>query len=245
MESNSFQNPPVPQNVPVLPENQGSNLNRPPPAYRHDINARPMKSKRRLSRSCCCRCLWCCYCSIFFCTAVYFSIVYILYAKFAPKIPLYEVDNLSVHAFNIQSDNSLFSELAVTIEVKNQNKFVGLMNGGGGRVIISYSDSELCSGKFYSFYQPGKNTTVRNVVLKGNRLFGSELQKAFMENKHAGKIPLLFRLEAPVSFVLGDFPLKTVDVYVNCSVVVDNLSPNKKVRILTTQYTYDLKFNWY
>ncbi|KAG6661451.1 NDR1/HIN1-like protein 6 [Carya illinoinensis] len=242
MDSNSFQNPP-PQNVLVLPENQGANL-RPPPAFRHDINSQTLKSKR-LSRTCCCRCMWCCYCFIFFGTAVYFSIVYILYAKFAPKIPLYEVDHLSVHAFNIQPDNSLFIELNVTIEAKNPNKFVGLMNSGGGRAIISYSDSDLCSGKLTSFYQPGKSTTVRTVVLEGNSPFGSELQETFMKNKHAGKIPLLFRLEAPVSFVLGDFPLKTVNIYLNSSVVVDNLSPNKKVRILTTQYMYDLKFNWY
>ena len=80
------------------------------------------------------------------------------------------------------------------------------------------------------------------VVLKGDSEFGSGLQEALMDNRHTGKIPLLVRVKVPVSVVLGNLPLRQVVVFVNCSLVVDNLQPDKKAKILSSEYTYDVQF---
>uniref|UniRef100_A0A6N2M2E7 Late embryogenesis abundant protein LEA-2 subgroup domain-containing protein n=1 Tax=Salix viminalis TaxID=40686 RepID=A0A6N2M2E7_SALVM len=104
--------------------------------------------------------------------------------------------------------------------------------------VVAYSDSTLCSGKLPAFHQPGVNTTLIQVVLTGKSEFGSGLQEALMDNRETGKIPLLVMVSAPISVVLKSFPLREVVVNVNCSLVVDNLAPNKKVRILSSEYAY-------
>ena len=36
-------------------------------------------------------------------------------------------------------------------------------------------------------------------------------------------------------------PLRQIVVFVNCSLVLDNLQPDKKAKILSTQYSYDVQ----
>lgn len=133
----------------------------------------------------------------------------------------------------------------MTVKAENPNEHIGFIYGKSSQIIVSYSDSTLCAGKLTAFYQPRKNTSMINVVLKGNSPFGSGLQQALMENRHTGRIPLLVLVKVPINVVLGNIPLRDVDVYVNCSLVIDNLSPNKKVRILSSKYDYNFAFNWY
>ncbi|KAF5458437.1 hypothetical protein F2P56_022464 [Juglans regia] len=237
MESHDLRYPP-PKYV-MLSANQGSL--RPPP-YRRNVPRYESKSSRG---SGCFRCICCCYFCLFFFTILFFALTFFLYTMYKPKVPSYAVENFNVQAFNFESDMSLFTEFAVTIKADNPNENIGFVYGKDSLILISYSDSDLCSGKLPAFYQPEKNVTEMRISLQGTSPFGSGLQEALMENRHTGRIPLLVRVKAPVSIVLGKFPLRTVDVYVNCSLVIDNLSPNKKVRILSAQYTYDLGFNWY
>ncbi|GLT67480.1 hypothetical protein SLA2020_397860 [Shorea laevis] len=79
-----------------------------------------------------------------------------------------------------------------------------------------------------------------NIGLAGTSPFGSGLQAALMENRHTGRIPLLVTVYAPVNVVVGSFMLRRLDVYVNCTLVINNLSPNKKVEILSSQYNYSV-----
>jgi hypothetical protein len=76
------------------------------------------------------------------------------------------------------------------------------------------------------------------VVLTGKSEFGSGLQEALMDNWETGRIPLLVIVKAPISVMVKSLALRQVMVNVNCSLVVDNLAPNKRVRILSSTYTY-------
>ncbi|KAJ6421959.1 hypothetical protein OIU84_026987 [Salix udensis] len=68
--------------------------------------------------------------------------------------------------------------------------------------------------------------------------FGSGLQEALMDNRETGRIPLLVIVKAPISVMVKSLALRQFMVNVNCSLVVDNLAPNKRVRILSSTYTY-------
>ncbi|KAF8369477.1 hypothetical protein HHK36_032504 [Tetracentron sinense] len=69
--------------------------------------------------------------------------------------------------------------------------------------------------------------------------FGSGLQEALMDNRHTGRIPLTIRVTVPVSLMVSEFRMKQFVVQVNCSLVVDSLSPKKKVGILSSKYDWE------
>uniref|UniRef100_A0A2N9EVL2 Late embryogenesis abundant protein LEA-2 subgroup domain-containing protein n=1 Tax=Fagus sylvatica TaxID=28930 RepID=A0A2N9EVL2_FAGSY len=213
-----------------------------PPPYRRNI---PRYDNKKSSSSRCLKCICCCYCCLIIITVLFFALTFFLYNLYKPQFPSYKVNSFDVHAFDIQSDMSLSTEFAVSVIADNPNQHIGLAYGDDSQINVYYSDSKLCSGKLPSFYQPRKNITMMNIVLKGNSPFGSGLQEALMENRHTGRIPLLVRVKVPVNVVLGQFPLRGVTVYVNCSLVINNLSPNKKVEILSAKYTYVVNFNAY
>jgi hypothetical protein len=135
---------------------------------------------------------------------------------------------------------SLFTEFAVTVKAENPNEHISFIYGEDSEIIISYTGSNLCYGKLPAFYQPRKNTTMINIALAGTSPFGSGLQAALMENRHTGRIPLLVTVYAPVNVVVGNFKLRRIKVYVNCTLVIDNLQPNKKVGILSSKYDYSV-----
>ncbi|KAH8490445.1 hypothetical protein H0E87_022834 [Populus deltoides] len=166
------------------------------------------------------------------------SVIAFIYMTLNPKMPEYNVASFDVNAFNMAPDFSLYTEFAVTVKANNPNTGISFIYGKESSVVVAYSDSTLCSGKLPAFHQPGVNTTMIQVVLKGKSEFGSGLQEVLMDNRETGKIPLLVMVNAPVSVVLKSFPLREVIVNVNCSLVVDNLSPNKRVRILSSEYAY-------
>lgn len=239
MES-SIDPPYPPPKYVMLSEKQGSV--RPPPYWR---NVPRYESKRTSGLTNWLRCICCCYCCLFLFIIIILALTFALYTIYNPKIPSYKIDSFNVHAFSVQSDMSLFTEFALTVKAENPNEHIGFIYGKSSQIIVSYSDSTLCSGNLPAFYQPRKNTSMINVVLKGNSPFGSGLPQALMENRHTGRIPLLVLVKVPINVVLGNIPLRDVDVYVNCSLVIDNLSPNKKVQILSAKYDYNFAFNWY
>lgn len=66
-----------------------------------------------------------------------------------------------------------------------------------------------------------------------------------MENRRSGKIPLVVRVKVPVGVVLGRLKLRQVDVFANCSLVLDNLDPNKTPKILSSKFTYSFGMDGY
>ncbi|KAF2308762.1 hypothetical protein GH714_016514 [Hevea brasiliensis] len=155
-----------------------------------------------------------------------------------PEIPRYNVDRFDVNAFNVQQDFSLHAEFVVTVKSDNPNQHIGFQYGKDSSVVVTYRDSILCAGTLPTFLQPQENTTMIQILLKGESEFGSGLQEALMQNRKTGKIPLLVEVKAPISVVVHDFPMRQVTVLLNCSLVVDNLSPKKKARILSSTYQY-------
>ncbi|KAJ7981433.1 Late embryogenesis abundant protein, LEA-14 [Quillaja saponaria] len=166
-----------------------------------------------------------------------------LYVFLKPQTPSYKVDNFSVNVFDVKPDFSLFTEFLVSVKAQNPNEKIGFEYGKGSAVNVMYTGSKLCSGQIPSFFQPHKNTTEIDVVLKGKSQFGSGMQAALMENRHTGKIPLLVLVKVPVRIVLGQIHLSEFVVNVNCSLVVDNLVPNKKAQILSSKYEYSIDYH--
>ncbi|EOX99379.1 Late embryogenesis abundant hydroxyproline-rich glycoprotein family, putative [Theobroma cacao] len=140
---------------------------------------------------------------------------------------------VGIKTFNIQqSDLSLYTEFSISVKADNPNHLIGFIYGKESSVASLYTGKTLCSGKFPTFHQPENNITMMNILMKGKNEFGSGLQERLLQNQKKGKIPLLIMVKAFVSVVIAGFPLRQVVVFVNCSLVVDNLSPNHKIGIL-------------
>ncbi|EPS64077.1 hypothetical protein M569_10704, partial [Genlisea aurea] len=103
---------------------------------------------------------------------------------------------------------------------------------------VEYSGSNLCTGKLPSFYQGHRNVTTIDVELSGKSEFGSGLQEALMDSRKSHKIPLLVKVRVPVGVVIGGIHLRPATVLVNVTLVVDNLAPNKKIGILSSNTTF-------
>ncbi|KAK6919539.1 Late embryogenesis abundant protein, LEA_2 subgroup [Dillenia turbinata] len=166
-----------------------------------------------------------CNCSFILITA---ALAAFLYFYLEPKAPRYNVTDFHVQEFKTQPDLSLYTEFVVSVKADNPNKKLGFNYGKDSSIVVSYTDSPLCSGQFPAFYQGPSNVTMLNVVLKGKSTFGSGLQQALMENRNSGRVPLLIKVKVPVTMVLEDFHFRKIDVVVNCSLVVSNLTPGNK-----------------
>ncbi|KAF7142130.1 hypothetical protein RHSIM_Rhsim06G0148200 [Rhododendron simsii] len=216
----------------ALSENNGSL--RPPP-YRRNV-PRYQSTHHKKGGSGCLRCICCCYCLLFLFIFIVSAFILYFYTFYKPQMPSYHVEGMTVQAFDLQSDFSLLTQFLVTVKAENPNENIGFIYGRENAVTVSYEDSTLCTGNLPHFHQGHKNTTMMKVLMSGKSEFGSGLQEALMKNQKAGHIPLLVQVKVPVNVVVGEFPLRHFTVSVNCSLVVDNLSPNKKIGILTSKY---------
>lgn len=216
----------------ALSENNGSL--RPPP-YRRNV-PRYQSTHHKKGGSGCFRCICCCYCLLFLFIFIISAFILYFYTFYKPQMPSYHVEGMTVQAFDLQSDFSLLTQFLVTVKAENPNENIGFIYGRENAVTVSYKDSTLCTGNLPHFHQGHKNTTMMKVLMSGKSEFGSGLQEALMKNQNSGHIPLLVQVKVPVNVVVGEFPLRHFTVSVNCSLVVDNLSPNKKIGILTSKY---------
>ncbi|PIN12653.1 hypothetical protein CDL12_14740 [Handroanthus impetiginosus] len=219
---------------------QNETPNNPPPPHR--INVPPYNSNKKSRKKCLIKCICCC-CSCLFLLLFILSILsFYFYIISMPKIPYYNIENLEVKAFDLQPDFSLKTEFVVTVRAENPNDKIGFVYGEDSSVNVVYSDSDLCNGKLPSFHQGHKNTTLMKVDLVGKSAFGSGLQEAFAESRKNHKIPLLVKVKVPVRVVVGEVPMREIKVFVNCSLLVDNLAPNKKIGIISSNSSFDFEF---
>ncbi|KAF5745977.1 hypothetical protein HS088_TW06G00142 [Tripterygium wilfordii] len=196
-----------------------------PPPHRRKIPR--YHSHQSSGGNCCLRCICCCCCTFIILIIVLTGLGplgFLLYAILQPQRPVYSVSNFGVQAFDLQPDFSLYTKFVMAVKAENPNEQIGFIYGKDGLVVVSYQGSKLCFGKIPNFRQPGKNTSMLNIVLKGKSEFGNGLQEALMDNRNSGKIPLLVQVKAPVTVVVGEFPLREVIARVNNSLVVDNLT---------------------
>lgn len=208
---------------------------RPPPYHHRKVpQYRPKKSGIG-----CMKCICCCYCFLFFLILLLAGLTFYFYTLYKPMVPSYKVKSMDIKAFEAQPDFSLKTEFIVNVEANNPNTHISLIYGQDSSVVVWYKDSNLCSGKLPAFHQGTNNITVMQIDLKGKSEFGSGLQEALTENKKSGRVPLLVAVKAPVTIELGSFRLRQFVVYVNCSLVLDSLSPNKKPGIISSKYDID------
>ncbi|KAI3832999.1 hypothetical protein MKW98_025883 [Papaver atlanticum] len=198
----------------MLSENGGDGGVRPPP-YRCNIpryhsTAQPYKKKENY----CLKCICCFYCFLFILIFGLSAFVFYVYALYQPKMPTYKVDHIGIGAFDLQADFSLYTEFDVTVRAENPNERITIFYAPESSIAITYSDSTLCTGKIPTFKQGHQNVTFMDIVLKGKSEFGS----------------------APIVIEMGALPLKQVTFLVNCSLVIDSLTPKKQVKILSTTY---------
>ncbi|XP_022725039.1 NDR1/HIN1-like protein 6 [Durio zibethinus] len=220
----------------VMLNDQG-NL-RPPPHRRHI--PRYHSHHHGSGGNCCLKCICCCYCFLFILILVLFGTAFFLLTVYKPQKPSYNVSQVVVKAFNIQTDLSLYTEFSVSVKADNPNDYIGFIYGKESSVAVLYTGTTLCSGKLPAFHQPGNNITLMNILLKGKNEFGSGLQETLLQNQKEGKIPLLITVKTPVNIVIAGFPLRQVLVFVNCSLVVDSLSPNDTIGILSIKLSQNL-----
>lgn len=169
------------------------------------------------------------------------GVLFGLYYFLQPHIPSYNVDNLDVIGFDLKG-NKLYTDIAVSVKAENPNQGIGL-EYLENEVTIMYSGSLLSKGSFPSFTQPGKNTTIVNVGLKGDIDFGPYMQNQLLADQKMGHIPLLIIVKVPVRVVLDDFiRLRRFFFNVNCSLVIDQLQPNKRPKILEKAFMYEILF---
>ncbi|PIA30678.1 hypothetical protein AQUCO_05400051v1 [Aquilegia coerulea] len=154
----------------------------------------------------------------------------------APKVPSYKVHNFQVDAFEMRPDFSLYTQFIVTVKADNPNTQIGINYLPDSSILVEYRNSILSSGQLPIFYQGHQNITLIKVKLDGKSTYGSGLQEALVQNRNSGKIPLKIKVEAPVTIKVGQVPLKTVIVFADIKIVVDNLSPKKKIGILSSEY---------
>ncbi|GER53283.1 late embryogenesis abundant protein [Striga asiatica] len=217
---------------------------RPPPPYHRQVpryNSYYQKPKSGGVKSCF-RCICCCYSCLFIIVIVLSFLAFYFYTIEHPKVPSYNVQDFEVKAFDLTPDFSLKTEFLVTVKAENPNNNIGIIYGHSSSVGVYYSNSDLCRGKLPSFHQGQKNTSYIKIDLMGESPFGSGLQEALSESQKNKKIPLLVKVRAPISIVVGEFPLRQFTVFVNVSMVVDNLAPNKKINILSSNTAYDYEF---
>ncbi|XP_042479360.1 NDR1/HIN1-like protein 6 [Macadamia integrifolia] len=216
----------------MLSENGGSL--RPPP-YRRNIPQYHSMIPKKKGGSCF-KCICCCFCFLLILILILLSVALLFYHFYKPKVPSYKVQGMEVSTFKVDRDLSLYTEFVVNVRAENPNENIGINYGKDSSVAVSYSGTKLSSGKLPTFHQGHKNTTLMKVVLSGKSEFGSGLQEALMDNRRTGRIPLLIMVKAPVIVMLGEYAMREIVVLVNCSIVVDNLSPNKKIGILSSNY---------
>lgn len=228
---------PKPKYVMLSDNHQGSL--RPPP-YRRHVPRYHSKAHGGGGgcAGCCLKCICCCYCFLLFLIFSLFGLAYVLFSYYNPQIPSYKVSSFNVRVFDVKPDFSLYTEFIVIVTADNPNQNIDFVYGEGSYVSVLYNQSVLCTGDIPNFRQPSKNVTDISISLTGKSEFGSGLQEALMQNRHSGRIPLLVVVKVPVTIVIGRLSLKKVNVFVNCSLIVDNLSPDKKVGILSNNYTY-------
>ncbi|KAL8461257.1 hypothetical protein ACS0TY_031857 [Phlomoides rotata] len=202
----------------------------PPPTY----NSHSTKNKPPF-----CRCIFCFCIFLLFLILTLLLLAFYFYTVNHPQVPSYTVEDLEVKAFGSQPDFTFETQFLVTVKADNPNGNIGIIYGEDSSVNVLYDGTDVCSGKLPNFHQGPMNVTMMKVDLVGKSEFGSGLQEAY---RKSSQIPLLVMVRAPVRIVVGEYTLREMKVFVNCLLVVDNLAPNKKLNIVSSNTTFEYEF---
>ncbi|KAH6827147.1 hypothetical protein C2S53_016101 [Perilla frutescens var. hirtella] len=190
------------------------------------------------------KCIGCCCCCLFLIVLTLGVVITYFYAVYVPHVPLYEIEKLEVKAFDMHPDLTLDTQILVTVRAYNPNSNIGFVYGDNGTVSLVFNQTDvLCSGKPPNFMQGHNNVTMIKVDLAGKSKFGPGLQAAYDENQKSQKpVPLLVTVEMPMRVVIEHVPLREFRVFVNSSLMVDNLAPNKTIKIVSSDTVFHFEF---
>ncbi|XP_074270611.1 NDR1/HIN1-like protein 13 [Silene latifolia] len=206
--------------------------------YYHQHRAIPQYQRRRSGFDCCIRCICCIYFLMFMLIFILLASLFLVFTFYQPRIPYYKIEDFSVTTFNFQPDMSLKTEFQVTIHAENPNTKIGFIYGSDNSITISFQGKIVSSGKMPEFHQEHLNITSIKIPLTGKTDVGSNVYSDFIDREHMGNIPLLVQVKVPVTFVLDNIPLRQFIFRVDCRMTVDDLRPDKKPKIISTDYTF-------
>ncbi|GMJ13053.1 hypothetical protein like AT5G21130 [Hibiscus trionum] len=200
----------------------------PPPADYYQSH--PRNKAKSPGSSCCLRCICCCYnCLLFLIIASFvMSIFFLIY--YQPERPIYELRDFAVKRFNINGSN-LETEIAVSVMAYNTNSKLELSYGEDNSIEVEYSGTHLCSGSFPPFEQPRKNTTMVNVLLKGEDEVSQSFLDSLERDQKLGRIPLEIEIEVPVKFTHAGIKWRKMDAKMKCTVIIDSLRPDLETKV--------------
>ncbi|XP_047318344.1 NDR1/HIN1-like protein 13 [Impatiens glandulifera] len=201
--------------------------------------------KRSRRRSCFRRCFfW----TIGFLTLIILLLVVtasVLYLIFRPESPSYSVDNVAIRGMNLTSSSRISPIFNITIRAVNPNGKIGIYYEKGSTVdVYSISSgyySYLGEGVLPAFYQPSKNLTVFQTVLKGsNIVLTSAVKSDLKAASKNGSVPLRINVRTPVRIKISAVKMWTITLKVKCDVMVDNLTANSKIISKVCKYRVKL-----
>nr|GMD22694.1 Late embryogenesis abundant protein, LEA-14 protein [Ipomoea batatas] len=145
-------------------------------------------------------------------------VILILWLAVRPHRPIYFVENGAVHNFNLTADNRLTADFNFTLKAYNPNK----------RISISYAhvEAQLYFGNeqiAFATWPAAFNQAVRNVTYlplflpaKNVTLYG-DTTRDFKNERSAGKVDLVIKINARVRFKMGSWRSKYRTLRVICT----------------------------
>ncbi|CAI9105963.1 OLC1v1005000C1 [Oldenlandia corymbosa var. corymbosa] len=164
----------------------------------------------------------------------------VIYFVFRPKAPSYTVQDLSIRGFNLTSPSPISPVFDVTIRAENPNKKIGIDYKSGSEVEVFHGDVRLANGGLPVFYQPSNNVTVFKTELTGsNVVLATNVKSAILNEQKQAKVPLNFKIKAPVKIKVGSVKTWKITVRVSCEVTVSAL--DEKANIVSKDCQYNAK----
>ncbi|KAL1560688.1 NDR1/HIN1-like protein 6 [Salvia divinorum] len=188
----------------------------------------------------CMKCIGCCCCLIFLLMLTLTLVASYYYTLYVPQVPTYEVHSLEVRNFAVLPDLTLDAYVIATVKASNPNGDIGFIYGENGQVNVVFNETDvLCMGHPPNFRQGHRNVTNIRVDMVGKSRVEPGLQAALQENQKSHRpVPLVVKVSMPIRVVVEGIPLRQFTVYVNSSMLVDNLAPNKMMNIISSDVSY-------
>lgn len=193
-----------------------------PPPENAYLAERYRKPQERRRRCCCCRSSWC------FGAVVLAGLLFLAGAAASYFLARTPSPSFSVKHLRVERHHAAAAaRYAFDVGVRNLASTMGWFSLGGGSAVLSYSGSNVASGKMPSFYQGPKGQRTITLDLSGA---GSAQLPAEVKTRTKGKRPkggdltLSLTMVFPVKKKLGILGTSTAVARVSCSVKVNTLA---------------------
>lgn len=229
--------PPPPPGTYVIQLPKEQIFNFPPPENQKKYRSLSNNKPRRNS----CRVCLCYTISLLFIFVIALAIATgVIYLVFKPEAPSYSVSEIAIRGMNVTSLATISPQFDVSVRADNKNKKIGIYYQTGSEVEVSYGDVILSNGVLPVFYQPSKNVTVFNTVLKGSNVVLANAVRAKLGNEQKqGNVPFRLKVKAPVKLKVGAVKTWEINIKVKCDISVDAV--NEKSRIISRDCDYSVE----